>query len=316
MTTFTLSVSSANSGTTAGTWGDIALVFSGTAGPGTSASTTGTGTATVTVTTTQDHSAIAVIALDWIPADGSSRAWLTLNGTTPTAGNGLEQVYFNNGDYAVYCAYWPDAGTAGAKTVGLSAPTGMKYTIIATEVLGTLGAAGPAAALAASFTLNARPPWTGAGAVLPVTASVTANSLGYALQQAALPAGLSLAGGGITLGAGATLAAGIQVLAAVTGWTFTGTVPLTYPQYLGTGGALTAVPGEFTNVISPASGYPWDLGVPPPDGRWVSPSSGPEPVRLDAVRLPDMRAKAPLRSRRAQHGQRSRSAYATMGARR
>lgn len=56
---------------------------------------------------------------------------------------------------------------------------------------------------------------------------------------------------------------------------FTGLVPLIYLQYLAAGsGTLVAVPGESFNfgVISEASGYPYTLAVPPPDGRWVSES--------------------------------------------
>jgi len=41
----------------------------------------------------------------------------------------------------VYVAYYPDAGTAGSKTVGLSAPTGQQYSIVAVEIKGTAGAA-------------------------------------------------------------------------------------------------------------------------------------------------------------------------------
>lgn len=58
---------------------------------------------------------------------------------------------------------------------------------------------------------------------------------------------------------------------------FTGPVPLIYLQYLSEGsGTLVAIPGELFNfgVISEASGYPYSLAVPPPDGRWVSESGG------------------------------------------
>jgi hypothetical protein len=192
----------------------------------------------------------------------------------------------------------------------------MKYTVVATEILGATAAPGPAALLPVSFQVGARPAWTGAGAVLPVTASVSATALGYALQQAALPVGLSLAGGGVSVTGTALLATGVSMTAAVQGWTYTGGVPVTYLQYLGApgSGTLTAQPGEFTTLITPASGYPYNLMIPPADGRWVAVSNlggGQDMTRL----LPDMRSKAPLRSRRAQHGQRTRSAYQTLGAR-
>ena len=140
--TYNLSVSSA--GTATGHWGDIALVFTGTAGTGASSSDTGTGAPSLALTTTGDNSAIAVIVLDANAVSGASRTWLTLNGYTPTAGNGYELDYtLDSGNYGVYVAYYPDAGPGGsAKTVGLSAPSGMKYTAVAYEILGSPGGTG------------------------------------------------------------------------------------------------------------------------------------------------------------------------------
>ena len=60
---------------------------------------------------------------------------------------------------------------------------------------------------------------------------------------------------------------------------FTGLEPFIYMQYLAAGsGTLVAEPGEYFNlgVISEASGWPYTLAVPPPDGRWVT--EGPEYV--------------------------------------
>src|SRR5580692_6633442 len=98
MTAYTLSV--ASGGTTTGHWGDIALVFTGSTGAGASASGTGTGAPSLNLTTTGDNSAIAVIVLDANAVSGSSRTWLTLNGYTPTSGNGYEQDYtLDTGNY-------------------------------------------------------------------------------------------------------------------------------------------------------------------------------------------------------------------------
>ncbi len=138
-TGWTLSVAR-NAGS--GYFGIGALRFSGSNGFGASSSTTGTGTASLGLTTTQANSAIVVVIGDWNAADGTSRTWLTVNGTAPTAGNGYERLYFRDSSrYTVYAAYYPDAGAAGAKTVGLSAPTGEQFSITAVEVLGTAAAA-------------------------------------------------------------------------------------------------------------------------------------------------------------------------------
>lgn len=50
---------------------------------------------------------------------------------------------------------------------------------------------------------------------------------------------------------------------------FTGNVPLTYLQYLDlqTGHTLVVQPGH-EYAVTPASGYPYPLAVPPGDGRW------------------------------------------------
>ena len=94
------------------------------------------------ITTTGDNSAIVVFVGDWSAADGTSRTWRTVNGIAPSVGNGYELTYFRNAaNYSVHIAYYPDAGAAGVKTVGLSAPT-MKASIVAVEVLGTPAAGG------------------------------------------------------------------------------------------------------------------------------------------------------------------------------
>ena len=139
--TFTLS--DAMSG--GGAWGDIAYRFSGSNGIGNTAKTnSNSGAAALTFSTSQSHSAVACIVLDWNGLSGASRTWETVNSITPTAGNGYEQAYtLDASNYTIYSAYYPDAGAAGSVTVGLSAPSGMQYSIIAVEILGTASAASP-----------------------------------------------------------------------------------------------------------------------------------------------------------------------------
>lgn len=146
--TFTLSVDMV-SGT--GLWGYTVLRFSGSDGFGAIASSPTSGSANVSgapsisITTTQANSAIGVIHVDWNAADGTSRTWRTVNSITPTAGNGFERSYFFDAStYTVYSAYYPDAGAIGAKTVGLSAPTGFAGVSIAVEVKGSSSGGGTA----------------------------------------------------------------------------------------------------------------------------------------------------------------------------
>jgi hypothetical protein len=134
--TFTLSVTM--SGGT-GYWGFNALRFSATDGVGASTKTNVlSGAPSLALTTGTDNAAIVVANGDWNAADGASRTWRTINSITPTSGNGLEHTYARDASRATfYVARWNDAGTAGSKTTGLSAPAGPKYSLIAVE--GTAG---------------------------------------------------------------------------------------------------------------------------------------------------------------------------------
>lgn len=96
------------------------------------------GAPSLAITTTQPNSAIAVINGDWAALDGASRTWRSVNGSAAT-----EATYYrDSAHYALYSGYHPDAGAAGSQTVGLSAPAGQDYVIVAVEVLGS-GAAEP-----------------------------------------------------------------------------------------------------------------------------------------------------------------------------
>lgn len=130
--------------TTAGGFyfGATCFVFRNHGGYGASSKTNVSGAApSLSLTTTQDNSAIVVVNGDWNAIDGASRTWRTVNSITPTAGNNLERTYFHDSSrYTAYAAYYNDAGTAGSKTIGLSAPGSQKYSIAAIEVKGTLNA--------------------------------------------------------------------------------------------------------------------------------------------------------------------------------
>jgi hypothetical protein len=129
--TFNISVSAA----TSGVWGFTVLVARNMS-IGATTKNNASGTATLNVNATTTNSTIAVLNLDWNAVSGASRTWTTVNGTTPSSGNLLEAGYgFTSTKYTFYSAYYPDVGAPGAKTVGLSAPTGQKYTLIAIELI-------------------------------------------------------------------------------------------------------------------------------------------------------------------------------------
>lgn len=119
-------------------FGANVLTFRGSDGVGAAESAqiaAGTTASTLAITTTQDNSAIAVAVADWNAGSGVGRTWRTVNGSAPT-----ELTFFSDGsNYGVYIAYYADAGSAGAQTVGLTVPT-MRWTIAAIEIKGTAGA--------------------------------------------------------------------------------------------------------------------------------------------------------------------------------
>lgn len=119
-------------------FGGVVLIWRGSAGVGACTKTNISGAApSLAITTTGANSALSCSNTDWNAVDGTStRVWRTVNSITPTAGNGLEKIFdFLSGKYTTYAAIWNDAGAAGAKTVGLSAPSAQKYSIIALEIL-------------------------------------------------------------------------------------------------------------------------------------------------------------------------------------
>jgi hypothetical protein len=128
--TFTLSCSRS---ATANMWGFNCIRFSGSDGIGASFKTNvASGAPTLNATADGANSAWVVVNGDWNAADGASRTWRT------NAGALTERTYFrDSSNYTVYGGYHADAGSATTDAVGLSAPSGQKYAIIAVEVLGS-----------------------------------------------------------------------------------------------------------------------------------------------------------------------------------
>lgn len=117
-------------------FGGNVIRFSSSSGVGASnLAYAASGNPSVSLTTTQDNSAIVVIVTDYNAKSGAQTFTNNFSGT-PSA---LTDYPGDGSTYGVAIAYFPDAGTAGSKTVGMSAPTGQKWMIIAIEVKGTAG---------------------------------------------------------------------------------------------------------------------------------------------------------------------------------
>lgn len=134
-TNWTFSIGRSNS---TGRFGATVYIFRNYGYVGASNATTLNGGApTLSLAPTNPSSALVVVSADWNAVDGSSRTWNTINGTTPTSGNGLEKNYlYVSGQYTTYGAYYPNIGATDSKTVGLAAPSGQKYSIAVIEIVG------------------------------------------------------------------------------------------------------------------------------------------------------------------------------------
>jgi len=130
-TTKTMSVTFTRGGN-AGNYGGNVFQFRNASGIGASAkANVASGAPTLNLTTTQTNSAVVVASVDWAALSGTSRVWRT------NAGPFTEKSYANvSGAYTIYSGYHPNAGALGTYAVGLSAPSGQKYSIVAIEVKG------------------------------------------------------------------------------------------------------------------------------------------------------------------------------------
>jgi hypothetical protein len=123
------------------------VVLRGHGGVGVSSKGSGSSSApSLAISTGTANSMVFSFVADWDAVDGSSRTWRTINSTTPTSGNGLEELYARDASYlAVYMAEWTDVGATGSKTTGLSAPSTMKWSSVAIEIKGGTTTVSPTA---------------------------------------------------------------------------------------------------------------------------------------------------------------------------
>lgn len=118
-------------------WGIVTRAWRGSAGVGASSIAVADTTTpwSVGVTTTQDNSALDWISGDWNAVAGARTALVTGVGAfTERTAVDTSTIYYVEGGYHA------DVGTAGAKTVGVSAPAAQKWQGIVVEIKGTAGA--------------------------------------------------------------------------------------------------------------------------------------------------------------------------------
>jgi hypothetical protein len=138
-TNATLTISATRAGTGGDHWGIGYIVHRNSAGIGTSNKANASGAPSVSLTTSANSAVFAFLG-DWNAGATTGKTWRTVNGITPTAGNGAEKMAtLDSGIYTTYAAVWSDTGSAGTNSYGMTAPTGQKYSIIAIEILASAG---------------------------------------------------------------------------------------------------------------------------------------------------------------------------------
>jgi hypothetical protein len=136
--TTTMNISINNSGSTI-RWGFIWYVHRGSTGVGNTSKGNGaSGSApSFALTATGANSIIIAGGGDWDAGATTGKTWRTIDGVTPTSGNGMEKVATQvSGGYTIYSALWDGTTSSGSKTVGMTAPN-QKWAWVAIEILGT-----------------------------------------------------------------------------------------------------------------------------------------------------------------------------------
>jgi hypothetical protein len=127
-------------------WGFGAVAWSAHSGVGVfGKDRQGSGSGQVTVATEWSNSAILYVQGDENAIAVTSRAWRTVSASITEL-----FAFRQSGDYSGYGGYYSDAGAAGSKTPGLTAPVGQSWAAIAVEVKGVPALITGAAALAAA----------------------------------------------------------------------------------------------------------------------------------------------------------------------
>lgn len=125
-------------------FGIAAVAFTGASGIGATANGNFAGSTqtTLSLTTTAANSGILWVMADWQAGNYPSRLYQNINGFTPVGGGTGEVAYSNiASQYTAWCAYWPNVGAAGAKTVGASTNITGAHSMAAVEILAS--ASGP-----------------------------------------------------------------------------------------------------------------------------------------------------------------------------
>jgi hypothetical protein len=134
-TSFAVSMFRNGNGSGTAEFGGAVQVWRNHGGVGTGkGATSGSGGPSLTFSTSAANSGIAIVNGDYAAVTGTA-TWRSVNGSAATS----DASYQNASTYGLYVGHHTDAGAAGSKTVGLTAPTGQTFSIAAIEILAAGG---------------------------------------------------------------------------------------------------------------------------------------------------------------------------------
>jgi hypothetical protein len=90
-----------------------------------------TGLPSVTLAGVSASSAVVTITSDWNAVTGTQTADTSIGAFTPMTG-----YPGDGGHYGVFGGYYANAGSAGSKTIGMTAPSGQNWIIAGIEIKG------------------------------------------------------------------------------------------------------------------------------------------------------------------------------------
>lgn len=144
--------------------------YKGSGGIGNSGAARGSGAPSYAFTPSRENSAIPWLNVDWNVVSGASRAYRAV-------ANQRELGYALTAAATYYSMVIDDGDLPAAKTIGLTAPTGQVWTIVAVEVLGDTVAPGapPSVAATALSSTSAQVAWGAATDNVSAASALTYN---------------------------------------------------------------------------------------------------------------------------------------------
>lgn len=167
-----------------------------------SGQTTSTGTPSVTATSIGANSALEMAITDWAAIATTGKTYRTADAGAFTETTSLQV----GGRYTYYLGRYADTGAIASKTIGMSAPSGMTWTLGGVEILGPTGAS------AVSSLTGGGSPAESASKAATIASTLSGGGALADVPRKQASASSSLSGGGSPASMGAPLSAATPAL--------------------------------------------------------------------------------------------------------